>query len=108
MNVSGMSLKQIELMADLEAMEREITKPGIVRMPDDMLAKALTCLAHDWVQLGLEEKAHELLLKADKVFPGYHGSPMRYDMEQDPDFNLLGRSLALELAIAALSTVRDS
>lgn len=107
MKTSGMSLKELELMADLEAMEREITSPDCL-MPSDMLAKALTCLAHDWVQLGLEEKGHELLIKADKVFPGYHGAPMRYDMEQDPEFNILGRSLALELAIAALSTARDN
>lgn len=107
MNVSGMSIKQLDLMAELEAMERDITGPDSL-ISNDMLAKALTCLAHDWVQLGLEEKAHELLLKADKAFPGYHGAPMRYDMANDPDFDLLGRSLALELAIAALSTARDS
>jgi hypothetical protein len=107
MNASGMSLKQLELMADLEAMERQITAPDSLA-PPDMLAKALTCLAHDWAQLGLEEEAHRLLLKADKVFPGYHGAPMRHDMAQDPDFDLLGRSLALELAVAALSTARDN
>lgn len=107
MNVSGMSPVQLQLMADLEAMERDITSPDSL-ISNDTLAKALTCLAHDWVQLGLEEKAHELLLKADKAFPGYHGAPMRHDMANDPDFALLGQSLALELAVAAFSTARDS
>jgi len=107
MNVSGMSIEQLELMAELEAMERHLLEPDSLMAPD-ILAKALTCLAHDWAHLGLEEKAHQLLLRADKEFPGYHGAPMRHDTEQDPDFNTLGKSLALELAIAAVTTVRDN
>lgn len=104
---SGLPKEHVDLVIQLEQMERFLTQPDSL-FPPATVAKALTCLAHDYAQVGLEERCHALLLKADKIFPGYHGLQMKQDMAEDPEFAKLVQSFAAELLLIALSTVRDN
>lgn len=106
MKVSGLPKEHLELIANLEECEKAFLYDQIVRAPE-LVAQALTCLAHDYVQIGLEEKGHQLLLKADEIYPGYHKDKMVEHMAKDPDFNRLVISLGNELILVALSTARD-
>lgn len=107
MQTSGLPPEHLELVLQLEEMERYFLQPDNLFSPK-AIAQGLTCLAHDFVQIGLEERGHALLLKADKIFPGYHSFQMLKDMEDDENFAKLVRSLSAELILVALSTVRDS
>lgn len=107
MIASGLTKQQLAHVANLEEMEEVFTAKDSVFVPV-LVARALTCLAHDYVEMGLEEKGHELLLKADKIFPGYHGEQMKKDMDKDPEFAILVRSLSMELILAAVSNITSN
>jgi len=107
MKVSGLPKEHLQLIAELETMEAFFMNKDLLSTPE-IIAQSLTCLAHDWIQLGLEEKGHELLLKADKICPGYHKNKMLDHMKQDPSYDTLVKSLANELVLVALSTARDN
>lgn len=106
MNVSGLSSVELAFIDELQEMEKALLDINTLCAPD-VIAQGLTCLAHDYVQLGLEEKGHELLIKADEIYPGYHSSKMEEHMESDPDFKKLVLSLSAELILVALSVARD-
>lgn len=106
MSASGVPQEYVEIIMDLELMECELLDMQIVRAPE-IIAQGLTCLAHDYVQMGFEEKAHSLLLKADEIYPNYHKEKMHEHMKNDPHFSTLVVSLTSELILVALSTARD-
>jgi hypothetical protein len=107
MLTSGLTQKELDFIEELELME-EMLLDKIPNLANDLIAKGLTYLAHDYITMGLEEKGHLLLLKADELYPGYHKTKMAEDMKNDPDFAILVRSLSAELILVALSTARDS
>lgn len=107
MITSGLNEAQLAHIVQLEMMEQYFTDPDSIVSPR-VIAKALTCLAHDYVEIGLEECGHQLILKADNYFPGYHGIPLKEDMENDPEMKKVIVSLGHELILVALSTARDN
>lgn len=106
MIVSGLSQEDKELLIELEEMEASLLDKQLALAPE-IQAQGLTCLAYDYITIGLEEKGHELLLSADKLYPGYHKSKMKEHMNIDPDFNRLIKLMANELIILALTSTKD-
>lgn len=107
MNVSGLTSAQLAHIVELEEMEKIFLEGQIIKAPE-IIAKALICLAHDYAEFSLEEKAHLLLLKTEEVYPTYTKGRIIKDMDEDFDFKQLVLQLSQHLAIAALSTVRDN
>ena len=78
------SLEDKKLAQDLTEMERTIEDSKDISL--DHKAKAYVALAHDWYWLQMEEKGHELLLKAEDTVPGYSKDVMPRHMEEDPQY----------------------
>jgi hypothetical protein len=56
-------------------------------------AKAYTCISHDWYSMGDDDKGSDLLIKASVVCPGYFENEMQVHIQEDPDFDMLVKSL---------------
>lgn len=106
MSASGFPQEHLALIVNLEEMEK-VMLDKIPNLAPELVAQGLTCLAHDWIDIGLEEKGHQLLIKADQIYPGYHKDKMQEHMKADPDFDRLIRQMGQELIIIALSTMKD-
>ena len=99
---SGLSKENQELAKKLEQAEYE-TMNG--PLPPERKAQIFTCLAHDWYQMDMEEEGARLLLKADKVYPGYFkGLVIEHTLESE-GFDTVIRNLTLELAYMMLSRI---
>jgi hypothetical protein len=97
-----------KLALDLEEAEQYWdSKVGPSLMPEELLAKAYTCLAHDWYQIGSEDDGQRLLEKAEAVCPGYFREVMLRQAEDDDSFDLLVKNLSVELAWMLVSRVKE-
>lgn len=68
-------------------------------------AKLFICLAHDWYEMGDDDKGSELLSKADKICPTYFEKQIKLDIEEDPDFAYLVESLTEKILAIARSVL---
>lgn len=84
--------KDRELIEELETLEAWFRDNG-AGVPPLTAAKGMTCMAHDWYTLYLEEEGERLLKEAEKLYPGYFEYPIYIHMEKDKDFNNLVNSL---------------
>lgn len=66
-------------------------------------AKVFVCCAHDWYDLGDDDKGSELLLKAEKVCPGYFENQINVHVKESPNFAYLVESLKEKLLAIARS-----
>jgi hypothetical protein len=58
-----------------------------------VIAKGYLCIAHDWYEMGDDDKGSDLLLKANEACPGYFDKEMHKQMVEDPDFDYLVKNL---------------
>ena len=68
-----------------------------------MCARIFTCCAHDWYELGDDDKGAELLEKANKFCPGYFDNEIKDHIKEDPDFAYLVDSLTEKILAIARS-----
>lgn len=61
--------------------------------PNDGRAMMYVCLAHDWYHLDMEEEGNRLLIKADKVCPGYFTGSIEQHMKENANFKRLVENL---------------
>jgi hypothetical protein len=92
---------RIEELETLEAWFRE-NGAGV---PPLTAAKGMTCIAHDWYFLHLEEEGERLLKEAEKLYPGYFEYPIYVHMEKDKDFNKLVDSLKETLGLEMMKSL---
>lgn len=90
-----------KLSEDLQSMEKDIAT--LPTRNTRMLAQLHVCLAHDWLQIGMEEETHRLLQKAETICPGYFKNFMVLDTQTNPDFDKLVKNLSIELTHLLLS-----
>jgi hypothetical protein len=55
----------------------------------EMAAKGMTCMASDYYSIFMDEEGERLLLKAEKLNPGYFRGAIRKHLIDDPDFYYL-------------------
>lgn len=84
-----------ELAEALEKAEGDIDNDKL--LPDSRKAQIYTCLAHDWYDICAEEEGNRLILKADKVFPGYFKSEVVQHMKEDENFEYIVQKITSEL-----------
>jgi len=91
----------IQWAKELEDMEEFFdTMPA--NMEKALIAKAIVCIAHDWYEMGDDEKGSQLLEKADKICPGYFDNEMLKHGDEDETFDLVILGITRNiLAIAA-------
>jgi len=86
--------EHIELADQLEQMERLIeTDP----YSDERKAQIYVYLAHNWYKMGCEEEGNRLLVKADRVFPGYFKETVIKHQLEDETFDYIVKSITVEL-----------
>lgn len=73
--------------------------------PPDLVARVMCCLAHDWYEVGDDDKGSDLLEKANKVCPGYFDNQIKLHIEQDLEFARLVESLTNNILAIARSIV---
>jgi hypothetical protein len=61
-------------------------------------AKGLTCLAHDWYAMGMDEEGERLLNRVQDLAPGYFEGPVLIHMAKDDTYDALIRNLQKILA----------
>lgn len=84
-----------ELALALSEAEQEVDSDKL--LPNVRKAQIYTCLAHDWYDICMEEEGNRLILKADKVFPGYFKDMVVQHMEEDENFEHIIKSITSEL-----------
>jgi hypothetical protein len=72
-----------------------------------MAAKFFTCIAHDFYELGDDDKGSELLERANKVCPGYFDNQIKEHIEQSHEFKILVESLTQKILAIASSLMED-
>lgn len=93
-----------QLVEQLEAFEKTVNTSGA---PPDRLAQMYTCLAHDWYQLDMEEEGNRLVLKAEKVCPGYFKGPVIQHQVESSDFDTVIKNLTWRLLHLLTDTLRN-
>lgn len=68
-------------------------------------AKAFVCLAHDYYDIEMEEEGDRLLLRAEKLYPGYFMAAIRIHAELDPEFSCLVRQIKETLALPLMRSL---
>lgn len=94
--------EDLELAEELLLMEAHFDD-HLAEYPNDMVARIFCCLAHDWYEVGDDEKGGELLERANKVCPGYFDNQIKNDIENDPEFARLVESLTYNILAIARS-----
>lgn len=62
-------------------------------LPHLMFSKSMTCIAHDYFAIDMEEEAQGYLIMAAEHSPGYFMAPIFCEMKNDPLFNYLVNDL---------------
>lgn len=91
-----------ELAEQLDLFEQNI---GNDTYPNERKAQLYTCLAHDWYQMGVEEEGNRLLLKAERIFPGYFKDTVIKHQLEDDTFDLIIKNITSELARMLVDSV---
>lgn len=105
MKLSGdVSQKDKDIANELEQFEK-IVDSDIV-CPVERLAQIYVCLAHDWYKLSCEEEGNRLLLKAEKICPGYFKSTVIEHQKEDKDFDIVVRNITIELITMMVSNLK--
>lgn len=94
-----------ELAQALTDTEKQVD--GDEGYPAERKAQIYVCFAHDWYQLDMEEEGNRLLLKAEKVCPGYFKGPVIQHQKEDPNFDIVIKNLTLELLYLLSGNLRD-
>lgn len=92
------------LAKNLEELEKSLDSLDKIENPTR--AKALTCLAHDWYTIGMEDEGQRLLRKAEDACPGYFETVLVQQAQEDEDFNTVIQSLASELMFMLTNKIR--
>jgi hypothetical protein len=99
-------VEHIELAKELE--ELEITLDSMIpNMDKPLLAKGFVCIAHDFYEMGDDDKGSELLEKAEKVCPGYFENEMLKHAEEDELFDLVVLGITKNILAIAASLAGD-
>lgn len=76
-------------------------------LPNERKAQIYVCLAHDWYEMDCEEEGNRLLLKADKVSPGYFKGPVIEHQLEDENFDVVVKRITLELVKLLVGNLND-
>jgi hypothetical protein len=101
----GLSQEDKDLAQALKESEIEVDIDQY--LPNERKAQIYVCLAHDWYQIDMDEEGSRLLLKANRVFPGYFKTLVIQHSIEDENFDLIVKNLTLELAWMLLSRLGD-
>jgi hypothetical protein len=96
----------LDLVEELQEMEEHFDLNPSFYGPA-MVARMYTCIAHDYYDIGLEERGHELLLKADKACPDYFTDQIIKDVEGDSNFAYLVESLTANI-LSVIKSIAES
>jgi hypothetical protein len=77
-----------ELVKELERLENWFTEHDTTIHPL-MAAKGLTCMAHDYYAINMEENGEDLLNRANKYYPGYFKNEIFVHLNKDPEYLML-------------------
>ena len=98
--------EDLELAEELLEMESHFDAHLDVYGPP-LCARVMVCIAHDYYEIGDDDKGYELLQKANKVCPGYFDNEIKNDIEGDPGFTYLVESLTAKILLVAKSIMES-
>jgi hypothetical protein len=96
----------LKLAKELEEMEEFFDHPT-ENMPKSLIAKGFVCCAHDWYEMGDDEKGNQLLEKAEKVCPGYFENEMLKHVDEDELFDLVVLGITKSILTIAAGIAGD-
>ena len=96
--------KHLETLRDLEMLENWFDVNGRT-ISEVSAAKGMTCLAHDYYGIYFDEEGERILLRAEKICPGYFKAEIHKHIEKDPEFAKLVKQLKDTLALEMLVTL---
>lgn len=91
-------------LRDLEKFFDELSCP----LPKEERARGYVAMAHDWYRMGADEEGEKLLLKANKVCPGYFKNEINDHVKESEDFALVVSGINAELKWILLHQLKDS
>ena len=94
-----------DIAEQLDLFERNIDADK--SLPKERKAQIYTCLAHDWYHLDADEEGGRLLIKAEKVSPGYFKETVIKHTLEDESFDQVIKNITLELIHMLIENVND-
>jgi len=91
----------IECVLELERLENWFAEHDRTIHPL-MAAKGLTCMAHDYYVIDMEENGEDLLNRANKYCPGYFKNEIWIHRDKDPEYSALLTNLVKTQALDTL------
>lgn len=91
-------------VAELDDFERLVDND---QYANERKAQMYVCMAHDWYQMDMEEEGNRLLMKAERICPGYFVGPMIEHQRENDGFDTVIRNLKFELNRLLASTLRN-
>jgi hypothetical protein len=76
------------LLNELQLLEEWFNEFGET-LPILSQAKGFTCMAHDYLIIGMEEESERLLKRAEKNCPGYFKGPLLAHIRDDEEYLIL-------------------
>ena len=101
----GLSDQNKSLSAQLLHAERDVDAD--TTLANERKAQVYTCFAHDWYQMDMDEEGSRLLMKANRIYPGYFKTLVIEHTKENEGFALVVKNLTLELAYMVLTRMRE-
>lgn len=98
------SPQDLKLVSELEEMERYFHK-NRSDFPNSLLAKTMTCMAHDYYFMSMEEQGDRLLCLAEKYSSGYFKETIHTHAVEDPDFSFLVSNLITSMGFDTMKAL---
>jgi hypothetical protein len=103
--VGDISTEDRDHVEELHKYELLIDKDA--SFPKEVKAQMYVCMAHDFYQMDMEEEGNRLLLKAERVCPGYFKGPVIQQQIESPSFDQLIKNLTRELVYLFMDTLSN-
>jgi hypothetical protein len=78
----------LELLKELQDLEAWFSEHG-AEIPAVMAAKGMTCMAHDYYSMEMDEVGDRLLRNAEKLSPGYFQGAINIHRAKDKEYDKL-------------------
>lgn len=94
--LGDVSAEDRKLAEDLQQAEIDLGKMDMT-LKSPVLAMAYACLAHDWLQIGMEEEGIRLIMKANEVSPDYFNKEFKDHIKLTPGFSAIATGISKHL-----------
>lgn len=88
----------LELLEELQTLEIWFNEHKST-LPPLAIAKGMTCIAHDYYLMDMDEEGDRFIKNAEQYCPGYFAGPIHVHAEREEEFGILVYNLTETLGL---------